>query len=831
MSKISLNPKYTNNSGNSWSTTTYNSLEYHISTNKNHSTVSTLKCEFTTPYDNIDVVIEIGSSSENNFDWCYVGNLDNSSPSYNNNYLDRISGYIGSSYSPTFKKVTINVAKAGTHFLIIGYRKDGSGSSGKDCGYFRLVTTEVDSMEPTKYIYCGTKKKLEPIEFSKDNKYGTGFGEYSGSDERLQWANKFAGSDFERRSRISFKTTSDNITVTLIYERYFNANADTFVASSIDGSLTFTNNDYVYIAGPGQGVVTKEITVSKAGEHYIDIGYVLINSESYIRVGFSGSNIILNALTPESIFANNRDIDKVYVGSELIWEKSIIMWFQYNQEITFANRYDGGTTNDRVTIPANTYDNFSYGNNVISGSNYNYSSAYYGLNVKDIIKNGYIYPIQYQIAMDLSAFPNPVNMEHIYGWHKTNNCFYLKINPKLKKETTNLSHMFNGFAEYIHNGNKTMDEPSIVSHKACNVVGLDKLNTGNVTNMSNMFSGAHVIGNLDFSNWDTSKVTNMSYMFWHANGLNENKYKYEYRIENYSYLTGLNNWNLQSVQDMSYMFNSSTYYDFQDKELAWDTSNITDMSRMFTNCNAYNFPKLSFDTRNVTNMAYMFRKFESYNDLKLNFTDTSKVTDMSGMFGFCDTNDSRNNINVYYFSYLNYNGDADISCLDTSNVVNAHDMFNGCKYITPDKIKNIRLPKATNIKNMFRYAYMGGWDFANKKTAYIDTIDLSSFDLGSISTLDSMSWAFAFGGAPIWANDDKEIDTYIGNLILDNWKCFQSYTNHDFTLSKYIAPFRGCHVTYCYMRGCNDNTKIVLKKMLGLNSTYALASCKYFIED
>ena len=316
MSKISLNPKYTNTSGASWSTTTYNSLEYHISTNKNNSSVSTLKCEFTTPYDNIDVVIEIGSSSENNYDWCYIGKLDDSSPSYDSNYLDRISGIINN--APKFKTVTINVAKAGTHFLIIGYRKDGSGNVANDCGYFRLITTEVERQTQS-YIYCGTKKKLEPIEFSKDNNSSTGFAEYSGSDERLQWGNRYAGNNSNRRSRISFMTTSDNITVTLIYERYFNSNGDKFVASSIDGSLTFTKNDYVYIAGAGQGVVTKEITVSKAGKHYIDIGYVLINSRSYIHVGFSGSNIILNVATPESILVNNRNIDEVYVGSNLIW--------------------------------------------------------------------------------------------------------------------------------------------------------------------------------------------------------------------------------------------------------------------------------------------------------------------------------------------------------------------------------------------------------------------------------------------------------------------------------------------------------------------------------
>ena len=584
--KISLNPKYTNISGYSWSTTTYNNLEYHISTNKNSDSVSTLKCEFTTPYNNIDVVIEIGSSSESNYDWCYIGKLDDSNVTYNN-YLDRISGR-QSNNNPLFKTVTINVAKAGTHFLIIGYRKDGSGSYGNDCGYFRLITTEVESQNHS-YIYCGTKKKLEPIEFSKDNNSETGFAPYTGSDKRLQWANRYAGNYNNRSSRISFMTTSDNITVTLIYERYFNANGDKFVASSIDGSLTFTKNDYVYITGAGQGVVTKEITVSKAGEHYIDIGYVLINARSYIHIGFSGSNIILNAATPESILANNKDIGEVYVGSELIWEKSKIMWFQSkSQEMTFVNNSDGNVLNGKVTIPTNTYDKFSYGNNVISGSNDYNSSAYYGIKVKDIINNGYIYLKNYQRAMDLSAFPNPVNMEYRHGWsNRVGTCMFLKINSRLEKETTSMSNMFMAFNK--ENYSYGFTEPLIVNHKVCNIVGLDKLNTSNITKMDKMFYYSRIVGNLDFSSWDTSKVTDISYMFDNSNGSNKTYNGSEYDIDNYSYLTGLNNWNLQSVNDMHYMFNSSTYYDYQDKELTWNTYNANDMSYMFAYAITFNF--------------------------------------------------------------------------------------------------------------------------------------------------------------------------------------------------------------------------------------------------
>lgn len=818
MSKISLNPKYTNVSGTLWTTTTYNNLQYYKSQNKSHSSVSTLKCTFTTPYDNIDIQVEIGASSESNYDICYIGQLDNSSPTYDSN-LDKISG------DNKFKTITINVAKAGDHFLIIGYRKDGSGSNYGDCGYFRLITTEVDSLKPQPYIYCGTKTTVseEPIVFSKknDSSVAKHWTDYQGSnkDDYLWESN---GGDSEiKTAKISFATLDDNTIVTLKYNVKFDYSYQVFRVTDLDATSNFIS-EY----GKCDKKVTKEITVPKAGEHFIIISYMdeyMTMGNNYVYVGFFGTNVVTNirTLVPKNILANDEDISEVYVGSELIWEKSRIMWFQNeSQEMTFAKDSSGNVLNGKVTIPTNTYDKFSYGNNVISGSNDYNSQTYYGLNVKDIIKNGYIYLVNYQRAMDLSAFPNPVNMEYRHGWsNRVGTCMFLKINSRLKKETTSLSNMFNDFNRENYNWEPT--EPLIMNHEACNIVGLDKLNTSNVTNMSNMFYRSRIGGNLDFSKWDTGKVTDMSYMFSESNG----------QLNNYTYITGLNNWNLQSVQNISYMFSDCNNYDFQDKELTWNTSNVTDMSYMFKSSNIHSFPKLSFDTRNVTNMAYMFNNFKSYNDLKLNFNNTSKVTDMQYMFGI-------SNSDIYHFnpdnyrSYFNYHGDADISCLDTSNVINTNCMFDGCIYITPDIIKNIRLPKVTSMRQMFLGAYMGGWDFVNNKATYIDTIDLSSFDLGSISDSSSMYKAFNFSGVQrIYTGDYNPLyTTYINNLILDNWRCFKDVSKEIKFSSD--SPFYGCNVTYCYIRGCNDNTKRVIKQMFNPDYyRFTYAHCSYFIED
>ena len=689
--KISLNPKYTNNSGNSWSTTTYNGLEYHISTNKTSSSVSTLKCEFTTPYDNIDIVIEIGSSSENNFDWCYVGKLNYFSASYDSNYLDRISGR-QSNNNPLFKTVTINVAKAGTHFLIIGYRKDGSGSYGNDCGYFRLVTTEVDSTEPNKYIYCGTKTTVvseEPIRFTKKNvSYGSGgsrnWSEYQGSNKDYLWE-AAVGDNGYKTAKISFTTLSDNTIVTLKYDVFWRFTDERFTVSELDSTKSFVSEN-----GPCSKKVTKEIMVPKAGEHFITIGYESSYfNGTYAYVGFSGTNVVTNTrtLVPESILANNINIDEVYVGSELIWEKSKYLWTNKpSLNINFYKQYHEDKYN-KVTWQSRKYDKYIEDKTIIKGGTSSYTNTTYGFEINDLIKNGYLYGDNYGNVIDMSAFPNPVNMDYRYcTFFNYSSSFsgtdirFLKINSKLNKETNSLEGVFKNVGQ---NNSDIFDEPLINEHKACNIIGLDKMNTYNITNMSNMFTYTRIVGNLDFSNWDTSKVIDMTYMFCYSNGSNKNS---DY-IENYSYLTGLNNWNLQNVQDMHSMFSNSKYYYFQDKELAWNTSNVTNMAFMFDKCNAYNFPKLNFDTSNVTNMAFMFRMFKSNNDLDLNFTDTSKVTNMYYMFSGCGA-----------LTKL------DLSKWDVSHVTRMDGMFSGCGALTKLDLSKWDVSNITD-DSMYSFVY------------------------------------------------------------------------------------------------------------------------------
>lgn len=103
-----------------------------------HSQITREKVTFYTDTANAIVQLEIKVSSEPQYDFLFVGKLDDANASYSS-YQDRISGTI------TGKIVSITVATPGQHFIIIGYRKDGSGSTNSDCGWYRMVSGYVAS--------------------------------------------------------------------------------------------------------------------------------------------------------------------------------------------------------------------------------------------------------------------------------------------------------------------------------------------------------------------------------------------------------------------------------------------------------------------------------------------------------------------------------------------------------------------------------------------------------------------------------------------------------------------------------------------------------------
>ena len=150
------------------------------------------------------------------------------------------------------------------------------------------------------------------------------------------------------------------------------------------------------------------------------------------------------------------------------------------------------------------------------------------------------------------------------------------------------------------------------------ILGCDKLDTSDVTNMFGMFWWTKE-ANPDVSNWDTSKVTNMMYMFLWAEKANPD----------------VSNWNTSNVINMARMFRGARLANPDVSD--WETSKVTNMVHMFSETKKANPDVSNWDMGEVTNMQGMFRgsgikkadlsKWELNLDVLNNFENTRSMFD------------------------------------------------------------------------------------------------------------------------------------------------------------------------------------------------------------
>ena len=116
-----------------------------------------------------------------------------------------------------------------------------------------------------------------------------------------------------------------------------------------------------------------------------------------------------------------------------------------------------------------------------------------------------------------------------------------------------------------------------------------------------------------------------------------------------------------------------------------DTSKVTDMSGMFKYCSGLtSLDVSSFDTSNVTQMYYMFYDCSGLESLTLSNFDTSNVTNMSYMFWSCSGLTS-----------------LDVSSFNTNMVTNMSSMFQNCANLESLDLSNFDTSKVTDMSNMF----------------------------------------------------------------------------------------------------------------------------------
>lgn len=201
---------------------------------------------------------------------------------------------------------------------------------------------------------------------------------------------------------------------------------------------------------------------------------------------------------------------------------------------------------------------------------------------------------------------------------------------------------------------------------------LSGFNTNNVINVDAMFSGMEELTSLNLSGWQNSKITSMEEMFNDLKKLTSlnltnfrtlNVTNMEYMFASTEQLASLNlaSFDTSKVTNMKGMF-SRTFVLSNLNISSFNTSGVTDMSEMFAESRKMTTLNLShFNTGNVTTMRSMFQGMAKLVNLNLSSFDTRRVTDMSNMF--------------YWAMMEPENGTLDISSFNTLNVTQAYGMF------------------------------------------------------------------------------------------------------------------------------------------------------------
>ena len=253
------------------------------------------------------------------------------------------------------------------------------------------------------------------------------------------------------------------------------------------------------------------------------------------------------------------------------------------------------------------------------------------------------------------------------------------------------------------------------------IEGLEYLNTSEVKDMSEMFSGCSGLTSLDLKHFNTQNVTKMRAMFWGCSGLTS---------------LDLSHFNTQNVTNMGEVFWGCS--DLTSLDLShFNTQNVTNMGGMFRNCSGLTSLDVShFKTQNVTKMSSMFEGCRRLTSLDVSHFDTQNVTAMNGMFGGCSGLTSLdvshfNTQNVTsmgaMFTYCSSLTSLDVSHFNTQNVTDMYGMFGGCSGLTSLDLSHFNTQNVTDMVTMFRGC------------SGLTSLDLSHFKTQKVT---DMRWMF-----------------------------------------------------------------------------------------
>ena len=284
------------------------------------------------------------------------------------------------------------------------------------------------------------------------------------------------------------------------------------------------------------------------------------------------------------------------------------------------------------------------------------------------------------------------------------------------------------------------------------IKGLSSINTASAEKLKRMFSVTVINKTEDISltgenvaGFDISKATDITEMFADSD-ITE--------ID----LSGFNFSNIENMQKMFWRCKVLGKVTFAAET---NTAGVTDMSKVFEGCsNLAEIVNLNaLDTQNVTTMADMFGNYfyrtkvtggkqkvtfdypgPCVETLDLSGFNTSKVTDMSGMFYLpevtslnisgLDTSSVTNMTDMFYLPKVT---SLDVSTMNTSNVISMGNMFNLASVSSLD-VHTFDAAKVTDMSGMFTL------DKAESLIFGLNTSNVSymsgMFNLASIKTFD-----------------------------------------------------------------------------------------------
>ena len=251
------------------------------------------------------------------------------------------------------------------------------------------------------------------------------------------------------------------------------------------------------------------------------------------------------------------------------------------------------------------------------------------------------------------------------------------------------------------------------------IIGIENINTSNVTYMSNMFYNCQALTSLDLSKWNINNVVSLDGMFYSCNNLTS---------------LDLRNWNTSNVETIGGMFGYCSKLSKINGIENFNVDKVYSFNNLFINCSELTSLDLSqwnignnvsHDIAGIFYCAYMFK-------------NCSKLTKILGIEKFNVKNSNTLTEMFYNCSELT---SLDLSQWDLNNIESINGAFYGCK-----KLTDLKLP--INLKDYINYStsiFQGlsenGTITYNKAYDYSKLLDksLTSFPSSwNINALDSV---------------------------------------------------------------------------------------------